>query len=108
MAVRAKFRCHSITLTQASRTKDGLTWDPTIHKYKDSEGNEVSSTDAYEEWQQPTVQLYAVTPSGSEENSKFFAATPSAECKLTISNPDAAEFYELGKEYYLDFSPAGT
>ncbi len=37
------------------------------------------------------------------ENKAFWEATPSAELVMTINNP-AAQIFELGQEYYLDFS----
>lgn len=44
--------------------------------------------------------------SGSEENAQFFAATPGGQIILHIVNPVAAEQFEVGKEYYVDFTPA--
>jgi hypothetical protein len=40
-----------------------------------------------------------------ETNKSWSAATPSGELKMSISNPAAVDFFELGKEYYLDFTP---
>lgn len=42
----------------------------------------------------------------SEENKKFFAATPSGEIKLGIINKDVWPFFELDKEYYITFEKA--
>lgn len=106
MAVRAKFRCNSIKLMQSSGLKSGYKYDAQSKtNYRDPEGNEVHWQDAHRNFDQPTVELTAVT-GGSEENQAFFSATPVATINLTISNPDAAETFELGKEYYVDFSPA--
>lgn len=44
--------------------------------------------------------------SGSEENEKFFKYTPSGDINLGILNPAAAEQFEPGKQYYVEFSPA--
>lgn len=44
--------------------------------------------------------------SGSEENKRFFQSTPGGEVRLFTTNPSAAAFFEQGKEYYLDFTPA--
>jgi hypothetical protein len=41
--------------------------------------------------------------SGSEENKKFFAYTPSGTMQLSSVRDD---LFEIGKEYYLDFSLA--
>jgi hypothetical protein len=48
-------------------------------------------------------EFQAVT-SGSEENKRFFAATPSGNIHLSTLR---AGMFEPGKEYYLDFTPAG-
>jgi hypothetical protein len=50
------------------------------------------------------VQLYPVT--GNEENKRFWKWTPSGSLAMTITNPEASSFFEVGKEYYLDFTPA--
>ena len=50
-----------------------------------------------------TVNMSAVT-SGSEENDKFFAATPSGQLDMHVLNPEAASQFEGGKDYYLDIS----
>lgn len=51
------------------------------------------------------IKLHPVT-GGSEENKSFFAATPSGTIELCCCNPDAVNQFELGKEYYVDFTPA--
>lgn len=40
------------------------------------------------------------------ENTKFWRATPSGRLELGMVNLAAAEMFELGKEYYLDFTPS--
>lgn len=42
---------------------------------------------------------------GSEENKSWSRYTPSGEIKMSITNPDAIAKFELGKEYYVDFTP---
>jgi len=39
------------------------------------------------------------------ENKKWSAATPSGQLVLNITNPAAAEWFEMGKEYWLDIHP---
>ncbi len=43
---------------------------------------------------------------GSPENDKFFKYTPWGELKMGTINPEAAMSFEIGGEYYLDFTPA--
>ena len=52
-----------------------------------------------------TVKLTAVAD-GSEENKRFFKWTPSGQISLGVLNPEAWKQLELGKSYYVDFSPA--
>ena len=40
-------------------------------------------------------------------NRTWSRATPSGELKISITNPDAIDKFDLGREYYLDFTPAG-
>lgn len=42
------------------------------------------------------------------ENSLFWNASPSGSLELGCINLVAADRFELGKEYYLDFTPAPT
>lgn len=44
--------------------------------------------------------------SGSEENEKFFKATPGGRIDLQIVAPDTLERFEVGKEYFIDLKPA--
>lgn len=62
------------------------------------DSNEITGDEAY-------VKLSAVT-SGSEENASFFKYTPSGQLSLGVVNKAAAEQLEVGKEYYIDISPA--
>lgn len=42
----------------------------------------------------------------SPENKGFWKATPSGKVELGCVNLAAADSFELGKEYYIDFTPA--
>ena len=55
-----------------------------------------------------TIKLTPVmgAPGGTDENSRFFDATPSGRIELGTVNEDAAKAFELGKAYYVDFTPA--
>jgi len=60
----------------------------------------------YPENQQKTVSLTPVID-GSEENKSFAKYTPGGSVSLSISyETDAANLFEEGKEYFVDFSPA--
>lgn len=43
---------------------------------------------------------------GSYENEEFFKWTPFGKLEMGILNPEAANKFEVGKEYYIDFIPA--
>jgi len=78
MSVRAKFSVQSITKTPH--------WDKSKGALS-------------------TIKLAPVV-SGSHENKEFYAVTPSGEINLSTINEKAAEYFELGKEYYIDFTLA--
>ena len=42
---------------------------------------------------------------GSDENNTYSKWTPSAEFKMSITNPKLFNQFEVGKEYYVDFTP---
>jgi len=52
------------------------------------------------------VQLTAVY-SGSAENREFFEATPAGSIQLSVVSPSTRGHFVPGKEYYVDFTPAG-
>lgn len=72
--VRAKFRCTSVT------KREGWGAHKVLHAAK-----------------------FVPVTTGSEENEKFFAATPSGSLEVDTVVPDV---FEVGKTYYLDFTPA--
>ncbi len=49
---------------------------------------------------------FSVVINGSPENESFFKWTPSGQLSMGTINEKAAEEFEVGKEYYLDFSRA--
>lgn len=49
------------------------------------------------------VVLQPVT-SGSNENESFYKHTPYGAIALGILNADASKEFEVGKEYYVDFT----
>ena len=82
--------------------KDGITLDE-AHARLHGEGIKASLPIV-----QPTVILAPVyAPNDPQsENGQFWEATPSGEIKLSINNPGGAEVFEIGREYYVDFTPA--
>jgi hypothetical protein len=56
-----------------------------------------------------TIEMQPVTgrETSSEEDRRFWQATPSGKLELGCVNQEAASFFELGKSYYLDFTPTG-
>lgn len=52
-----------------------------------------------------TITLHPVT-SGSKENEDFYKLTPGGSISLSTINEEAAKQFEVGKSYYVDFSPA--
>lgn len=68
----------------------------------------VESIEARINWQQKEVRTVKLSPvSGKEgENAKFWEATPSGAIELGCANLEAVEKFELGREYYVDFTPA--
>jgi hypothetical protein len=55
-----------------------------------------------------TVHMSPVYGNGdpNHENTKFWEASPSGGLTLGTINPAAWQQFELGMEYYLDFTPA--
>lgn len=80
MTVRAKFRCDNVIDCQG--------WN-----------NQQPET--------KVIYMSPVTSGKDEENNKFFKYTPGGQLTLYTVNPSAAEYFEKGKEYYLDFSKVG-
>ena len=48
--------------------------------------------------------VYSSDP--NHENKAFWDATPSGSITLWINNPAGFATFEVGKEYYVDFTPA--
>lgn len=78
MSVRAKFICNSITHTKHWDKNKGLV---------------------------ATIKLNPVNGS-NDENKAFFDATPSGEISLGIIKEEVAKKFEIGAEYYIDFTKA--
>lgn len=76
--VRAKFRCQSVQ-----------------HILTNSPGEAAA------------VLVFApVFDNGDGTNKQWSKYTPNGKLEMTVTNPDAIAKFELGKSYFLDFSPA--
>lgn len=51
------------------------------------------------------IELQAVTKT-TPENEVFFKYTPMGKLEMALLQSETAELFEVGKEYYLDFTPA--
>ena len=91
MTIRAKFKVDSIEITQ------GVSYPNTI-PVDYSKGVPVELR---------TIKMSAVYGNNdpNHENTKFWAATPHGSLQLGTINPGAWAQFEIGKEYYLDFTP---
>lgn len=90
-SVRAKFKVDSITLlggTKAEKNGDG----------------EID----YVPCEMRSIRMTPVYGNGDpeHENTKFWQASPGGSLEMNVMNADAAAVFELGKEYYLDFTLA--
>jgi len=48
--------------------------------------------------------LFVPVGDDTEENKKFWDATPSGRIEMDVLNPEAIEGFEVMKEYYVDFT----
>ena len=50
----------------------------------------------------------AVYDDGTPENQRFAKSTPSGSIEMAVDNPSALEQFEIGKSYYIDFTPVSA
>lgn len=94
MSVRAKFKVQRYESTLSERTT------------KETQGRPVGEQ-VRQIVEMRTIVLSPVyDPNPGSENHEFWQYTPSGEIKLGTINPEAWQQFEIGKEYYVDFSPA--
>jgi hypothetical protein len=93
MSVRAKFK-----VTRLERN-----WTTVPTGKKDANGR-----DEYGPGEMISVVATPVYGDGDpeHENTKFWQYTPSGEIKLGTVNEAAGRYFELGAEYYVDFTKA--
>ncbi len=92
MSVRAKFKVDSYSTYLSTRKV----------------GRNEKGVDVYEPVEMRTIVLSPVYGNGdpNHENTKFWQYSPSGKIELGTINPDAWKQFELGKEYYIDFTAA--
>lgn len=97
MSVRAKFLCTGYNAAHSNN-----------YPHKKEDGS-IDYTKP-EPIELRSVKLSPVYGNGdpNHENTKFWNASPSGSIELGTVNPGAWEQFEIGKEYYVDFTPAGT
>jgi len=95
MTVRAKFTVNAITRTM------GQMPDPSGAKNERGYSVYVPT----EMW---TVKMSPVYGNGdpTHENTKFWQASPSGMLELGTVNKAAVEQFDIGREFYVDFTPA--
>jgi len=95
VAVTAKFTCTgyttSLQTTYPHKKEDGTT--------------DASRPESVEMRSVKFAPVYA-NNDPKHENSKFWNYTPMGSIDLGTINPGAWQHFEIGKEYYVDFSPA--
>ena len=77
MMVRAKFKCWSILPGQTGNPDDTCA----------------------------EVRFQAAYGDGKSDNAEWSKWTPSGEIRMFITNPAAIDAFEVGKSYYLTFTP---
>lgn len=70
--------------------------------------NEKNADGSWKKVEMRTLVLVPVYGNGDpgHENTKFWNASPTGEIKLGTVNPQAWEQFDLGAEYYIDFTRA--
>lgn len=48
--------------------------------------------------------VYSTDP--EHENKKFWDATPNGKLEMTVANEDVLGVFDVGREFYIDFTPA--
>lgn len=97
--VRAKFKVASKKFAEGQKVKIGADGKPE----KDARGYDVTVPAEY-----VTIEMYPVYGNGDphHENTKFWQASPSGKLELGCVNEAASKQFVVGKEYYVDFTPA--
>ena len=99
MTVRAKFKVDAIDRSMGAapvKLEDG------------SLKRDANDRVVYGPCEMHTIKMSPVYSNGdpNHENTKFWQASPSGSVQLGTVNADAARQFDIGKEYYIDFTPA--
>jgi len=97
--VRAKFRVDRIEYSMGAKTK------------LDGEGKPMKNERGYVEsvpCKMATIHLLPVYANGdpNHENTKFWQSSPSGKIELGCVNAEATKAFNIGQEFYIDFTPA--
>lgn len=93
MTVRAKF---SVSKVECSHTTKGY--------HKGADGKDDYKKPILVEMRTIHMNPVYANNDPKHENSKFWDASPSGGLTLGTINPAAWQYFQLGKEYYLDFT----
>ncbi|MGA2032314.1 MAG: hypothetical protein ABSG68_08675 [Thermoguttaceae bacterium] len=97
--IRAKFKLTKIEITEGSKPKVYANGNPVMNKrgYQESESCEMR-----------TIVMNPVYGNRdlSDENTKFWQASPGGELRLNVVNLAAVQHMVIGREYYLDITEA--
>ena len=66
----------------------------------------LQSTTDHNGWPGKTLKFTCQYDSNTPEDQRFQKATPSGSCEMSVDNPAALAQFQLGKAYYVDFTPA--
>lgn len=92
MSVRAKFRVQKVEIQLQDRYE------------RDEKGNHARV--GVDELRTIIMAPVSANNDPDHENSRFWRMSPSGELRLGTINRSAWESFELGKEYYVDFTEA--
>lgn len=100
MSVRAKFQCNKIDSVMGSTRR------------KNDDGTYAMNESGHHIYDRAVLQTIHLAPvygnanDPKNENNQFWDASPSGQIELGTVNPAAASYFELGGEYYIDFTKA--
>lgn len=99
MSVRAKFKVTSLTRVESCKVRRAADGKVCENDQK---------RPIYDPCELVSIKMNPVSGNNDpdHENTKFWEASPSGELTLGCVNEAASKQFVLGREYYLDFTPA--